>query len=136
MRSLRSCCGTKTQLAAELTPLIDMVFILLIFFMLSSSFLKPVIQLTLPDAETASEVSQDDTYTISITKAGTLYFNQQELNFQTLGLKLDTLVQETKDPTIIFSADQSIPYQNFVKVMDILKARNIQSIALEHDSPQ
>lgn len=123
------------DMQADLMPLIDMVFILLIFFMLSSTFLKPVIQLTLPTAITEEKSQEKLPTVISIDKVGVMYINQEKIERSQLHAKLSSIVSSSnlEDLEIIFSADKSVDYAFFIQVVDELKQFNIHKISLEHD---
>ncbi|HDM37751.1 MAG TPA: biopolymer transporter ExbD, partial [Candidatus Omnitrophica bacterium] len=72
----------------ELTPLIDVVFLLLIFFMLTSSFIsQPGIKINLPKALTG-QLLQQDTLVLTITEDNRIYFNNKRILFKELKDKL------------------------------------------------
>ena len=118
----------------ELTPLIDMVFILLIFYMLSSTFLKPVINLTLLVAETKEELIDENMVRVSVTKEGNIYVNNTEVTKDTL---IPNVTRELGNSVyqdgIVFSSDTEVDYGFFIEIMDMLKKAGIQEISLEHD---
>jgi biopolymer transport protein ExbD len=112
----------KKELTVNLTPLIDVVFLLLIFFMVSTSFTRETqIELELPKAsgeqlETANEVVE-----ISIDGEGNFYVNKKPL----INTQIDTLrraiQKESKGDNslpLIISADAKAPYQSVVAAMD------------------
>lgn len=121
----------------DLMPLIDMVFILLIFFMLTSTVLKPVIQLTLPTARTDDPKPQSPPVIITVNKFGNMYINQDPIQISQLRSSLHPIVSSSHpdDIHIIFSADKSVDYAVFIQVIDELKQLNIHHISLEHDQP-
>jgi len=121
----------------DLMPLIDMVFILLIFFMLTSTVLKPVIQLTLPTAGTDDPKPPSPPIIITVNKVGNMYINQDLIQISQLRSSLRPIVASSHpdDIHIIFSADKSVDYSVFIQVIDELKQLNIHHISLEHDQP-
>ncbi|MFC1512574.1 ExbD/TolR family protein [bacterium] len=126
----------KNQIShIELTPLIDMVFILLIFFMLSSSFIKPVINLHLPVAETSEKPLKENTLNIIIDNNKNIFINKSKIPCKDLSDFIKTQAMHNKDSKgVIFTSDKNVDYGFFIQIMDILKQNNIQEIALEHDS--
>lgn len=119
----------------DLMPLIDMVFILLIFFMLSSTFLKPVINMELPGATTENEVENNSPIVITIDADGIVYLNQTEIQLSDLKTEILTALdgKPTEDAEIIFSSDKTVAYELFLTVIDQLKQLEIHNISLEHE---
>jgi biopolymer transport protein ExbD len=105
-----------------LTPLIDVVFLLLIFFMVSTTFNRESeISIELPEAEGEQAETRPEIIDITIDAQGRFYVNQQEV----VNTKVTTLVQAIKkvagdreDPPIIISADAKTPHQSVVTAMD------------------
>lgn len=122
----------KTEsVTAELMPLIDMVFILLIFFMISSQFLKPAINLNLPVAGSGQQVSDKKVLIISVTKDGVLYLNQEKIE---KSLLVNAIKKRLNQNTmVVISADKAVSYGTFVEIMDSLKANGISNVALEYE---
>jgi biopolymer transport protein ExbD len=107
----------------NLTPLIDVVFLLLIFFMVSTTFDKESrIKIELPQAATQDERDkQDRVLDITIDSSGRFYVNQSEV----INTELDTLmraigkaVKERRDLPVIISADANSPHHAVIKAMD------------------
>ena len=107
----------KTQL--NIAPLIDMVFLLLIFFMLSSHFVtQPGIKIVLPTAVTAKLYPEEDII-VSITKDGHLYLNDEKVNLHSLLTRLRSKLEAAKKKSVIIKADEKIDLGLAVKVMDL-----------------
>ncbi len=115
--------GENKLLAAfNYTSLTDVVLQLLIFFLLSSSFVViPGIKVQVPKAvsgETGSEVS----ITISLTERGELFLNADRVTVQDLGHKLAGLLDKARDRIVIVRADKNVTLQSAVEVIDIAKS--------------
>lgn len=118
----------NTQL--NIAPLIDVVFLLLIFFMLSSHFVtQPGIKITLPTAITAKPHLEED-ITIFITKDNNLYLNKEEITLATLLDKLRSKVREAEKKSVIIKADEKIDLGLAVKVMDIAKQAEVEGLII------
>ena len=103
------------------SSLTDIVFLLLIFFLLSSSFvLQPGIKVQLPKSESAEEETQRQ-IVITLTEKGAIFLNDQAVTTETLGGKLSKLLQNDRDKVVVIKADQTVSLQNAVEVMDIAK---------------
>jgi len=106
----------------NLTSLIDVVFLLLIFFMVSTTFNRETeISIELPEAEGEVLKSERKIVEISIDGEGRFYVNQQEV----INTKLETLKQaiakaagDERKPQIILSADRRTPHQAVITAMD------------------
>ena len=118
----------RTQL--NIAPLIDVVFLLLIFFMLSSQFIsRPGIKVTLPRASTAKLHSGKDIIG-SITEDRVLYLNEEEVTLENLLGKLKAKVAECEEKMVIISADEKIDLCLAVKVMDIAREADVQGLVI------
>lgn len=119
----------RESLTFELTPLIDVVFLLLIFFMVSSVFKKEelALLLNLPKAhEGKGETSKVKEITIEL-KTNELAFNGQKMSFEQLAAELKNL-----DPKILINlrADKKVYYQELVRILDLLNRNKMQNISL------
>jgi biopolymer transport protein ExbD len=104
------------------SSLTDIVLLLLIFFLLSSSFvLQTGIKVQLPKAE-AAETQSPKNIIITLTEAGKVYLNADEVTVSTLGQKLLPLVQKESDQVVVIKADRSVSLQRTVEVIDVAKA--------------
>jgi biopolymer transport protein ExbD len=106
-----------------LTPLIDVVFLLLIFFMVSTTFDKESrIKIELPQAATQDERDKHDTVLdITIDVSGRFYVNQNEVintELATLMRAIGKAVKERRDLPVIISADANSPHHAVIKAMD------------------
>lgn len=114
----------RAQLEVNLTSLIDVVFLLLIFFMVSTSFVKQSqISIRLPEAESASIVEESpDRIDIMITETGTFLVNGQELinnRPETIRNALQKVSAGNNDLPMTISADANARHQHVVTAMDV-----------------
>jgi len=106
----------------DVAPLIDVVFLLLIFFMVSTTFdRESQIEVTLPEAAIDAPTEEKFTIEVTINAQGTYFVNgQRVINSQTATLKQAMLkvAGGRQDPPIIVSADANTTHQSVVRVMD------------------
>ena len=106
----------------NLTPLIDVVFLLLIFFMVSTTFNRDSeLSIELPAASADAQQQQIDSIEVAIDAKGRFYVNgRQLLNTQakTLRQALQAAAGESDSPPIIINADAMTPHQAVVQIMD------------------
>lgn len=112
----------KREMSINLTPLIDVVFLLLIFFMVSTSFTRETqIELELPKAEGSPLQTEYEVVEISVDSTGNFYVNKKALiNTQIATIKKAILKVSDGDTTLplIISADAKAPYQAIITAMD------------------
>ena len=102
--------------------LTDIIFLLLVFFLLSSTFvLQPGVKVQLPTT-TSSDISSEKSVVLSLAKDGTVYLNDNQVNKIELGARLRQMVLDVGNPIIVLRADKAVTIESLVEVMDIAKA--------------
>ena len=124
----------RPSIRMELSPLIDCIFQLLIFFMLSSTFLTPAIQLTLPSA-TAGTSQNDLEIIITLNKDGDVYLNNTQTSLISLQAELQRMLTETEHKSVTIRGDQNMPYSAFLDALDIAKRSGAIHINVAHQTP-
>lgn len=106
----------------SVSSLTDIVMLLLIFFLLSSSFVtQPGIKVQLPKAETG-ETPNDRNIAITLTEKGQLFLNSEQVSLESIGQKLGMMVKADKERVVVIRADKNVTLQRTVQVIDIAKA--------------
>jgi len=101
--------------------LTDIIFLLLVFFLLSSTFvLQPGVKVQLPTT-TTSDISSEKSIVISVAKDGTVYLNDNLVNKLELGAQLRQKVLDVGMPIIVLRVDKDLSMERLVEVMDISK---------------
>ncbi|MCM8772676.1 MAG: biopolymer transporter ExbD [Candidatus Omnitrophica bacterium] len=116
----------------NLTPLVDVVLQLIIFFMLSSSLImQPGIKIKLPAAKTTDIIKEKEIF-IDIAENGTIFFNGKVVNFEELEEKFKNEIKTEKQTNVILviKADKNTKHGIVVKVMDIGRKCGIERIAI------
>ena len=109
-------------------PFIDIMLVLLVIVLTTATFIaKGVIPLDLPQASTASNLPVKR-IEISITKDNRLFFDKSPITIEELAKKLEAV---SKKSEIIIRSDKSARFELFVKVLDRLKQKDFQNIAIE-----
>jgi len=104
----------------DLTPLIDMVFLLLIFFLLTSFFIRPTVPVDLPQASEARYEEQQDV-TITIEKEGRILLNGSLISEKRLADTLQWIFASTDATRAVIQSDRAVPFGRVVETMDIAK---------------
>jgi len=115
----------------ELTPLIDVVFLLLIFFMVSTAFVDfpRRMDINLPTSKAASDDEVVKNLEIEMTKDKKVFIRGRRTSLQQLEVSLAELKKPQEVKTII-RADKDIPYGDVVKVMGLLQAAKVTDISV------
>jgi len=131
---------TKQDPEVNLTSLIDVVFLLLIFFMVSTTFTKESeITVDLPEANAEPVEAAIAPIDLTIDVKGHFYINQQKVvNRQTTTLKkaIQLAVDGRKDVSLVISADANTPYQAVVSAMDAARQLGIVKLSLATKQPK
>jgi biopolymer transport protein ExbD len=107
------------------TSLTDIVMLLLIFFLLSSSFIaEPSIKIELPDAE-SGDPKTEQSISLTLTEKGALYFNGAPIRLEELKGMLATQLKVQPDRTVQIRADREVKLQETVRVIDIAKSAGV-----------
>ena len=108
----------KVSANFNMSSMTDIVFLLLIFFMLTSTLVSPnALKLLLPNSK--AKTLEKQTISISITKDIEFYINENLVTENTIEQELKLLTNNEKEPAIILHTDKSVAIEHVVKVMDI-----------------
>ena len=114
----------------NITSLIDVLFLLLIFMMVSSTFIEdPGIKLDLPETQSAPSIKKSE-YILSVKSDGSLFLNEKSLSLDELEENLKSTLVEMKDESLILKGDTNIPYGKVVKIMDIVKKSGVKKLII------
>jgi biopolymer transport protein ExbD len=113
-------------------PMIDVVFQLILFFLVSTTFVMfPGISLNLPKSSTAENV-QVTSLSVTIINQDEVYFNEERIQLENLDAAFANVStsDQTKTPNITLKADESVPYGLIIEVLDILRKNGFTNINL------
>ena len=108
----------KVSANFNMSSMTDIVFLLLIFFMLTSTLVSPnALKLLLPSSK--AKTLEKQTISISITKDIDFYINENKVTAASIEQELKLLIKNEKEPAIILHTDKTVAIEHVVKVMDI-----------------
>jgi biopolymer transport protein ExbD len=120
----------KRGIVLNIAPLIDMVFILLIFFLVTTSFIKETgIEVNRPIAVTAGSKA-GQTILVGVTKDGRIYMNRKEIDIRLLRTNIERELAENPDASVIIVADRESKTGFVIKVMDQCRLAGAKNVAL------
>jgi biopolymer transport protein TolR len=121
--------GVKSDI--NVTPLVDVMLVLLIIVMLIAPLLQQGVQLTLPSAVNAvPKPDTQDQIVVFVNAQGKLYVNTIEVSRQDLVARLVGTVEDAKSKVVYLKGDQSAPYSAIMEMMDALRKAKIETVAL------
>ncbi len=124
--------GLSTRTNVELIPLIDVVFQLVVFFMVSTTFiLTPGISLILPKSETSEPVVMSK-LVVTVVSQDELYLNRERYNVEGLDKRLGAITEEERSEikTVVVEGDENVSYRLMVQVLDVLRRNGFTGINL------
>ena len=127
----------KAAHAPNLTPLIDVVFLLLVFFMLTAHFVQEeIIPINLPTAESSEDISDEDPLEVLISAEGNLMFKGEEISAEDLEEKLAPLLKSRKNKGITLRGDMKSGLGETVKVLDAVRKAGAEAVDIVTQQPE
>jgi len=118
----------RKRTTINITPLIDVLFILLIFFMVSSSFIEqPGVKLELPTIK-SKETTRVENLVITVSDQGEIFLGQQAVELSELGEAIQKEIPNIDEKTLVLKADLTTEHGLVVKIMDIAKQSGLRKI--------
>jgi biopolymer transport protein ExbD len=127
--SQRESLSTLSEI--NITPLLDLAFVLLIIFMITTPLLENSMSLVIPSSgATNSPINSSQVQTLSIDRRETIRFNNQVMDLETLTTQLIQLKQANPDVAIVIRPDRDLPVQKLITVMDTLRGVQITKVGI------
>ena len=133
---------TQSSLAdINITPLVDVVLVLLIIFMVTAPVLQSGIEVNVPKTRTVKEITEERVV-ISINKEQRVFLGNDAVNINEIGAKLRQKIRDPQHQSIFVRADENVPFGAFATVMDAVKQSGISNASIvtqpldSHGSPR
>ena len=121
---------TQTALSEiNVTPLVDVVLVLLIIFMVTAPVLQSGIEVSVPKTKTIKEIPEERVV-VSITSKQDIYVGNEQVNINNIGQKLREKIRDPVGQSIYVRADENVPFGLFATVMDAVKASGITNVSI------
>ncbi len=124
----------EESVEVNLTPLIDVVFLLLIFFMVSTTFDKHAkLKVSLPESSTKAVQQQGDPLVLSIDAKGNYFLNERQIvnkKLKTLKQAIQKTIGDDTDVSIVLRADANTPHQFVVRAMDAASQLGLTKLSI------
>jgi len=126
--------GRRALSEINVTPLVDVMLVLLIIFMVSAPLLTAGVPVELPKTEAGAMDERTEPLTVTVQADGKIYVGETETPFRTLGARLRDLAGADRERQIYVRADGKAPYETVARVMAALSTSGFSSIGLLTDT--
>jgi biopolymer transport protein ExbD len=122
---------TQTDASLDITPIVDTVFNLLIFFALSLNFIvTPGITVDLPESITEEIIREREELIVVMDKDNNIFIDENTVSIEQLETIFSKAAQKSKDTLVIIQADQEVSHGNVVRMMDRAKKAGLARLAI------
>jgi biopolymer transport protein TolR len=127
--------GPQPMSDINMTPLVDVMLVLVVIFIITAPLLASSIRLDLPSTEAASPNDSPRFVTVILDKAGRAYLDDQPVDAAQLTERLAQVARTSADTEIQLRADQAVPYGRVVEVMGAAQKAGLNRIGFVADTP-
>ena len=114
----------------NVTPLVDVMLVLLVIFMVTAPIIQQGVQVNLPQAKAAAIAETDELLVVSIAKNGRIYLNDNVMTLDELGAKMRAIRTNFTDRQVYVRADQDVRYGLVMQTIAELKQAGIQRVGM------
>ena len=132
----RNPFGNKPMAEINVTPLVDVVLVLLIIFMVTAPMLQMGIDVNLPKVKSKSIDVPEEKLVLTITGAKEIYINKNRISLSDLRIKLENIFSSRIDREIFMRADKSIPYGFVIEVMSEVRKAGVDKLGMITEPPE
>jgi biopolymer transport protein TolR len=121
---------TQTSISdINITPLVDVVLVLLIIFMVTAPVLQSGIEVSVPKTRTVKEITEER-MVISINKQQRVFLGNDPININEIKTKLRQKIRDPQNQSVFIRADEDVPFGAFATVMDAVKGTGITNVSI------
>jgi biopolymer transport protein TolR len=121
---------TQTSLSEiNITPLVDVVLVLLIIFMVTAPVLQSGIEVSVPKTRTVKEITEER-LVVSINKQQRVFLGNEAININEISARLKQKIRDPQHQSIFVRADEDVPFGAFATVMDAVKQSGITNVSI------
>ena len=121
----------KELISINITPLIDIVFLLLVFFMLATSFIqKSTIEVNLSSEKTIEVDNKKNTVVLILNKKGLIYLNNKLINVSNIRNEISNIVKKNPKYSVLIKSHKKIPVQKVIRLIEEVRLAGTDNIKL------
>lgn len=130
--------NNESKLLAEInvTPLVDVVLVLLIIFMVTAPMLQMGIDVNLPRVKSKSIDVTEEKIVLTINSEKEIFINKNKISVPDLGVKLESIFSNRIDREVFMRADKNVPYGFVVEVMSAVRKAGVDKLGMITESPE
>ena len=123
----------KELISINITPLIDIVFLLLVFFMLATSFIqKSTIEINLSSGKTVKIDNEKNTAVVILNKKGLIYLNNKLIKVTNIRNEINNIVKKNPKYKILIKSHKKVPVQKVIRLIEEVRLAGTDNIKLEN----
>ena len=130
MRQIRSHARTDDESDLNITPMLDVVFIMLIFFIVTATFIKQTgVDVLRPEAQTWQQ-KPTVSVLVAISESGEIWIDKKRVDEATVRAQIERLHAENPKGGLVIQADRNAKYEKLKAVLDAARASNLSEVAV------
>lgn len=134
---MRFAASRRADPHIDMTPMIDIVFQLVLFFMVSTTFIDaPGIEVDLPQASANTVLTEKNDLNVWVTSDGAIFINGDAVNREQLTDALQETAEDNPDTLVIIKADAGVEHGRVVQVMDLAQEKGLSRLAIATEEGQ
>jgi len=131
---LKKIMNNDEELNINITSMIDVIFILLIFFMVSTQFKKTSLPLDLPKTENSTTTTEDNSEKILAVNKDTIKLGEQEILMENLESELSEIYKKNPEVSFSIECDKTVEFERVVQILTKLQNAGISKIGIIHET--
>src|SRR5580658_1343577 len=129
--------GQRGNMVSQInvTPLVDVMLVLLGIFMITAPIIQQGVEVSLPKVKASALAGKEEQFVVSITRDNQIYLNDAKLDADELTTKLQAISQERPDREVFIRADEQVTYGEVIRTMAAIKAAGIENVGMVTEMP-
>ena len=127
--------GSEPMSSINVTPLVDVMLVLLVIFIITAPLLARSIRLDLPESAAAAPGDVPAAVHVAVNREGQVFLDSRPITLEALGQALQTAAKASKDTEVQLAADRSVPYGRAVEVLGLAQQAGLQRTGFVADTP-
>jgi len=119
----------------NVTPLVDVMLVLLVIFMVTAPILQQGVNINLPKVRAAALTGEEQQLVVAVNRNGQVYLNDTTVALPELGTKLQAILKLQPDKQIFLRADQSVRYGDVMRVIATVKGAGVERLGMVTEPP-
>ena len=127
--------GGGTISNINVTPLVDVMLVLLVIFMVTAPILQQGVNINLPKVKSTALTGDEQQLVVAVTRQGEVYLNDTPTNLTELGPKLQAILKLRPDRQVFLRADQNVKYGDVMRVIATVKGAGVERLGMVTEPP-